>query len=142
MILVDVNLLISATAAQAPNHLPAKTWLNALLQGDKEIGLPWAVLVGFVRIATNPRALTNPFTLDAALQQVGEWLALPGVRVLHPTPGHERYFAELCRASKATGNLVTDAHLAALAIEHDCELASNDADFARFPGLRWVNPLT
>ena len=141
MILVDVNLLISATAVQAPGHLPAKTWLNALLQGDEEIGLPWAVLVGFVRIATNPRALTNPFTLDVALRQVGEWLALPGVRVLHPTPDHERHFAELCRAAQAAGNLVTDAHLAALAIEHDCVLASNDADFARFPGLRWVNPL-
>jgi hypothetical protein len=142
MILVDVNLLISATAAQAPNHLAAKTWLNAVLQGDQEIGLPWAVLVGFVRIAANPRALTNPFTLDAALQQVGDWLGLPGVRVLHPTPAHERHFAEMCRGSKATGNLVTDAHLAALAIEHDCQLASNDTDFARFPGLRWVNPLT
>ncbi len=95
-----------------------------------------------VRIATNPRALTNPFTLDAALSLVGEWLALPGVRVLHPTPVHERHFAEQCRASNATGNLVTDAHLAALAVEHDCGLASNDTDFARFPGLRWVNPLT
>jgi toxin-antitoxin system PIN domain toxin len=141
MILVDVNLLISATTAQAPNHLSAKNWLNALVQGDEEIGLPWAVLVGFVRIATNPRALTNPFTLDAALRQVNEWLALPGVRVLHPTADHERYFAEQGRASKATGNLVTDAHLAALAIEHDCKLASNDADFGQFPGLRWVNPL-
>jgi len=142
MVLVDVNLLISATVAQAPNHLPARSWLNALVQGDEEIGLPWAVLVGFVRIATNPRALTNPFTLDAALRQVGDWLALPGVRILHPTLNHERHFSEMCRASKATGNLVTDAHLAALAIEHDCELASNDADFGRFPGLRWVNPLT
>jgi toxin-antitoxin system PIN domain toxin len=141
MVLVDVNILISASVAQAPNHLATKTWLNALVQGDEEIGLPWAVLVGFVRIATNPRALTNPFTLDAALRQVGDWLALPGVRILHPTPSHERDFSEMCRASKATGNLVTDAHLAALAIEHDCELASNDADFGRFPGLRWVNPL-
>jgi len=141
MILVDVNLLISATANHAPNHLQARTWLNALLQGDQEIGLPWAVLVGFVRIATNPRALTNPFTLDDALRQVGEWLALPGVRVLHPTPSHERHFAEMCRASQATGNLVTDAHLAALAVEHDCVLASIDADFARLPGLRWVDPL-
>ncbi len=142
MVLVDVNVLISATTTQAPNHLQARTWLNGLLQGDEEVGLPWAVLVGFVRIATNPRALTNPFTLDAALRQVGEWLALPGVRVLNPTAGHERHFAEMCRASRARGNLVTDAHLAALAIEHDYELASNDADFARFPGLRWVNPLT
>ena len=141
MILVDVNLLISAIATQAPNHLAAKTWLNAVLQRDEEIGLPWAVLVGFVRISTNPRAMTNPLTIEAALQQIDEWLALPGVRVLNPTPGHERHFAEVCRASNATGNLVTDAHLAALAIEHNCELASNDTDFARFPRLRWVNPL-
>jgi len=99
------------------------------------------VIIGFVRITTNPRLTNNPFTLQDALDQVREWLALPGVSVVHPTPEHERHFAEQCRTANVTGNLVTDAHLAALAIEHGCELASNDTDFARFPGLRWINPL-
>ena len=141
MVLVDVNLLILATASRMPNHARAKAWLDGLLQGDEPVGLPWAVLVGFVRITTNPRAMTHPFPLDDALGQVDEWLALAGVQVLHPTGEHARHFAELCRAASAVGNLVSDAHLAALAVEHDCEPASNDSDFARFPGVRWFNPL-
>jgi len=99
------------------------------------------VLVGFVRITTNPRITSHPFALEEALDQIHQWLDLPGVQILHPVADHERHFAEMCRAAHAVGNLVTDAHLAALAIEHDCELGSNDADFGRFPGLRWVNPL-
>ena len=79
--------------------------------------------------------------MNEALEQVVEWLGLPGVTVLHPTPEHARHFAEQCRVANATGNLVSDAHLAALALEHDCELASNDADFAKFPTVRWVNPM-
>ena len=141
MVLVDVNLLINAIHSASPDHAAAKAWLDGRLQGGEPVGLSWAVLVGFVRITTNPRITSHPFTLDESLQQVRYWLALPGVQILHPTAEHERHFAELCRAAGAVGNLVTDAHLAALAIEHQCELGSNDADFGRFPGLRWVNPL-
>lgn len=141
MVLVDVNLLINAIHTGSPDHAAAKAWLDELLCGGEPVGLPWAVIVGFVRITTNPRITTHPFTLEESLAQVRDWLALPAVKILHPTAGHERQFAEQCRAARATGNLVTDAHLAALAIEHDCELASNDVDFARFPGLRWINPL-
>jgi predicted nucleic acid-binding protein len=79
--------------------------------------------------------------MNEALEQVVEWLGLPGVIVLHPTTEHARHFTEQCRVANATGNLVSDAHLAALALEHDCELASNDADFAKFPTVRWVNPM-
>jgi toxin-antitoxin system PIN domain toxin len=141
MVLVDVNLLIHAIHSASPDHAAAKTWLDDRLQSGEPLGLPWAVLVGFVRITTNPRITSHPFTLDESLQQIRDWLETPGVQILHPTAEHERHFADLCRAAGAVGNLVTDAHLAALAIEHDCELGSNDTDFSRFPGLRWVNPL-
>ena len=141
MVLVDVNLLIHAVNVDFPDHLRAKIWLEGLLQRQETVGLPWAVLVAFVRITTNPRAMARPFTLDEAPQLAHEWLRLPSVVVLHPASGHETRFAALCRAASAAGNLVTDAHLAALAMEHNCEMASNDTDFARFPGLRWFNPL-
>lgn len=141
MVLVDVNILIGAKMSGLPFHAQAKAWLDALLQSDRPVRLPWAVLVAFVRITTNPRAMTNPLSMNEALEQVVEWLGLPGVTVLHPTPEHARHFTEQCRVANATGNLVSDAHLAALALEHDCELASNDADFAKFPTVRWVNPM-
>ncbi len=85
--------------------------------------------------------MTNPLSLTEALEQISEWLALPGVSVLHPTTDHARHFAEQCHAASATGNLVSDAHLAALAVEHQCVVASNDGDFAKFPTVRWVNPI-
>ncbi|MDQ3622646.1 MAG: PIN domain-containing protein [Verrucomicrobiota bacterium] len=138
MVLVDLNLLIHATMTRLPEHSRVKAWLDELLRSDETIGLPWAVLVGFVRITTNFRAMTNPFVLAEALTQVQAWLSLT---LLQPTSAHERHFAEQCSAAEATGNLVSDAHLAALAVEHDCELASNDADFGRFPAcagsIRW-----
>lgn len=141
MILIDVNLLVIAMDRDAARHPTAKAWLEALLQSEERVGLPWAVVIGFVRVATLPKVLLRPMTLDEALAQVNEWLALEGVSIVHPTSEHDRHFAEACRIAKATGNLVTDAHLAALAMEHDCELASSDSDFAKFPGLRWFNPL-
>jgi uncharacterized protein len=141
MVLIDVNLLIHAINVDFPEHLKAKAWLENLLQGHDFVGLPWAVIVGFVRISTNSKAVAHPFSLDEALGLVSDWLALPSVVILHPTGEHQNRFAELCRGSGATGNLVTDAHLAALAVEHNCELASNNGDFSRFPGLRWYNPL-
>jgi toxin-antitoxin system PIN domain toxin len=141
MVLVDVNLLIHAVNADSPDHARARNWLLELLRGQEPVALPWAVLIGFVRITTHPRILPNPLPLTEALQQVEQWLALPNVTVLQATDTHARYFDSLCRAANATGNLVTDAHLAALAVEHSVELASCDTDFSRFPGLRWFNPL-
>jgi uncharacterized protein len=141
MVLIDVNLLVHVINVDFPDHARAKNWWLHLIQSPESIGLPWSVLVGFVRITTNFRAMSRPFTLEQALRQVSEWLALPRVRILHPGPDHARHFADQCQATNANGNLVTDAHLAALAVEHDCEIASNDSDFAKFPGVRWVNPL-
>lgn len=141
MTLIDLNLLIHIVNVDFPEQPRARAWWEDLLRRGERIGLPWMVIVGFVRITTNPRAMKRPFTLPEALAQVDDWLALPGVVVVHPTGEHARHFAGQCLASGATGNLVSDAHLAALAIEHGCELASNDADYGRFPTLRWVNPL-
>jgi predicted nucleic acid-binding protein len=83
----------------------------------------------------------QPLNLDRALRQVRTWISLPGVQIIHPSGKHAQYFTNACQSTNAAGNLVTDAHLAALAMEHDCELASSDTDFAKFPGLRWINPL-
>jgi uncharacterized protein len=97
--------------------------------------LPWVVLAGFIRISTNPRIMSVPLTLDQAIGCVDEWLALPMVRVIGPTSAHQQVFTRMLRAASATGNLVSDAHLAALATEHGCSLASTDDDFQKFP---WV----
>ena len=141
MFLVDVNILINAVHKGSPDHLRLATWLDERLRLEEGIGLPWVVLLGFVRITTNPRITEHPFTRNEALAQVGAWLKLLGVEVLHPTGEHARHFEEQCLVAGATGNLVTDARLAALAVEHDCKLASTDADFAKFPAVRWVNPM-
>ena len=142
MIFIDANLLIYAVNADAPLHLQAKTWVQETLNGRRgAVALSWFSLVAFVRIITNSRIIVAPRSLEEALQLVNAWLALPAVRLIEPGPGHAHHFEAICRATKAQGNLVTDAHLAALAIEHGLELASCDTDFEKFPGLRWINPL-
>jgi uncharacterized protein len=143
MTLPDANLLIYAVNTTAPQHVEAKRWVEEAFSGVRgTVGLSWFTLVAFVRIVTNRKALANPFTLDEALIIVWDWLALPTVEVIGPGIGHAGHFDAMCRAANASGNLITDAHLAALAIEHDCDLASCDTDFAKFPGLRWINPLS
>lgn len=143
MIFIDANLLIYAVNADAPLHFQAKTWVQETLNGQRgPVALSWFSLVAFVRIITNSRIVALPRSVDEAMQMVNEWLALPAVRLIEPGPDHAHHFEATCRATKAQGNLVTDAHLAALAIEHDLELASCDTDFAKFPGLHWINPLT
>ena len=141
MVLVDVNLLVYSVHLDDPAHQEAAAWLDGLLHQPEPVALPWQVLIGFVRVVTNPRVSRHPLSANRALEIVQDWLALPNVVALRPTQAHFRHFAACCQAANATGNLVTDAHLAALAIEHGAELASNDTDFARFPGLRWFNPL-
>jgi toxin-antitoxin system PIN domain toxin len=143
MILLDANLLLYAVNTDAPQHSKAKSWVEETLSGSRgPVLLSWFTLVAFVRIATNAKALTNPFSLEEALRTIVEWLSLPNVTIIHPGLGHALLFENACRSSNATGNLITDAHLAALAIEHGCEIASCDADFGKFPHLRWINPLT
>lgn len=142
MILLDANLLLYAVNADAPEHAKAKTWVEETFAGQRgPVLLSWFTLVAFVRIATNPKAFANPFPLGDALRIVKEWLALPGVRVISPGSDHALLFETACLSTNAVGNLITDAHLAALAIENGCEIASCDTDFAKFPGLRWLNPL-
>ena len=141
MISIDVNLLIYATSARAEQHQAAQDWLNAQLNGVSRVGLPWASLLGFLRIVTNRRAFSDALPMQAAWNQVEAWLRCDPVWIPQPTDRHIEVLGSLCAQSGMYGDLVSDAHLAALAIEHGLTLCSTDGDFARFRGLRWLNPL-
>jgi len=139
--LLDLNILMYAVNRDSPSHDRAKTWLEAVLAGDEAIAIPWVVLLGFLRLTTSHRIMPRPLTAAQAIAVVDGWLELPGLAALHPGEEHWPILRELLGASGTAGNLTTDAHLAALAIEHGCELCSTDGDFARFARLRCVNPL-
>jgi len=141
VILPDVNLLIYAYNSGAPHHKAAREWWEDTLSGTVAVGLPWAVALGFVRLSTHLRVMAPPLPAQLAINHVQSWLARPRVTILEPGPQHLEFLAQMLHAAGVAGALTTDAHLAALAVEHRCELHSNDADFARFPGLRWRNPL-
>lgn len=141
MILVDANLLIYSRLSSFSQNGPARQWFDAKLNGSAPVALPWASLLAFVRITTSPRILDRPLPLEVAWRQVTEWLARPIVWIPSPGDGHAGILGELLARSGAGGNLVPDAHLAALAIEHGLRLCSTDGDFARFKGLTWENPL-
>ncbi len=140
MILIDANLLIYARVADTPQYEPARTWLDQQLNATPRVGLPWPSLMAFLRIVTNPRATPSPVEPRAAWVAVREWLALESVWIPVPTDRHAEVLDGLVDGSFG-GDLLQDAHLAALAIEHGLTLASTDGDFARFAGLRWLNPL-
>lgn len=141
MILVDANLLLYAVDSQGPQHGPARDWWDARLSGSDPVRLCWPVLGAFIRIGTNPRAFLQPLSLDDAIKRVQGWLDQPCVRLVQPTERHWGIFQKMLVGGQARANLVTDAHLAALAVEHGCVLMSTDADFSRFPGLKWKNPI-
>ena len=141
MKLSDVNLLLYAYDASSPQHERAKAWLEERLSGVEAFGFPWTTLLAFVRLVTNPRVFESPLGVDESLDIVDAWLAAPCATVLHPGPRHAVLLRQLLEPLGTGGNLTTDAHLAALALEHDAELCSADPDFSRFPGLRWSNPL-
>ena len=141
MIIPDVNLLVYAHNRASAGHERARTWWEDLVDREQPIGLPWAVMLGFVRLITHPSVLVAPLAPLDALARVRGWLEQPSVRIVEPGPRHLDLLAELFRSTGVGGNLTTDTHLAALAMEHQAELHSNDADFARFPGLRWCNPI-
>ena len=141
MILVDVNLLVYATVEGFPQHQQALRWLDGRLAAPERVGLPWESLLGFMRIVTSRRIIQPPAEAAAAWREIDRWLGLPGVWVPQATDRHAQVLASLIRATGAAGKLVPDAHLAALALEHGLVLCSTDGDFARFPGLRWENPL-
>jgi toxin-antitoxin system PIN domain toxin len=141
-VLVDVNLLLYAVDERAPEHQRAAEWLEARLNGNRRIGLAWQSLTAFVRISTHPRASDHPLAPDIAWTFVEDWLSTPVVWVPLPTDGHADVLGGLVRKYRLAGNLVPDADLAALAIEHGLEVCSADSDFARFTEVRWRNPLS
>ena len=141
MILVDANILLYAEDSLQSRHQQARAWWDGQLSGSGVVCLCWTVLSAFIRIGTNPRVFEHPLSLEQALARVQSWLDQPCTRVVRPTERHWTVFRQVLTDGQAVANLVTDAHLAALAIEHGCELASTDSDFARFPKLKWRNPL-
>ncbi len=141
MRVLDLNLLLYAVNADSPFHDRARAWLERTLGADRSVGLPWAVLLGFLRLATSARVFDRPLSSDDAIDVVDQWLAQPGVVLLSPGDDHWSRLRELLAEAGTAGNLATDAHLAALAMERGAELCSTDTDFARFKGLRWTNPL-
>lgn len=142
MILLDANLLLYAVMEDSPRHAAARVWLEDCMNGSARVGLPWESLLAFCRLATNPRVFGRPLTIETAWRQVRAWLDVPVAWIPQPTDRHAAEVERLLLATHATGNLVPDAHLAALAIGNGLELCSTDGDFARFPGLRWRNPLS
>ena len=141
MILVDANILLYAEDSLHPLNKRAREWWDAQLSGSQAVCLCWMVLSAFIRIGTNTRVFERPLSLKQALSRVQSWLDQPCTRIVRPTERHWTVFKQMLVEGQAVANLVPDAHLAALAIEHGCELASTDADFARFPKLKWKNPL-
>jgi uncharacterized protein len=141
VILVDANLLVYAHVLSMPQHGRAKTWLDGEINRGGRVGLPWPSLLGFLRLVTNPRVFARPEPLEQAWRTALRWLDNPNVWIPVPTERHREMVGPLLAAATGRPNLVPDAHLAALAIEHGLELCSADGDFARFPGLRWRNPL-
>jgi toxin-antitoxin system PIN domain toxin len=139
--LSDVNLLLYAYDTSSAQHARARAWLEERLSGVEAFGFAWATLLVFVRLVTNPRVFESPLRVEESLDIVDAWLSAPSATVLHPGPRHAVLLRQLLEPLGTAGNLTTDAHLAALALEHDAELCSADADFSRFPGLRWSNPL-
>lgn len=141
MILVDANLLIYASIPRFPEHDPARRWLEEQLQGTTRVGLPWPSLLAFLRIVTNARVFGEAVSREEAWDQIERWLTAPPVWIPAPTVHHAEILGDLVLGDGAGGDLVPDAHLAALAIEHGLTLCSTDRDFARFTGLRFENPL-
>ena len=141
MILVDANLLIYAINADSPPHPEARSWLEETLSGTTSVGLAWIVTLAFVRITTRSGIIRSPLSPEEALAYVDSWLRQPFVEAVAPGEKHWSIFRNLTLATGTAGNLTSDAHLAALAIEHGCEVYSTDNDFKRFPGIVHVNPL-
>jgi hypothetical protein len=141
VIVPDVNLLLYAVDESTPVHTRAVTWWTEVLAGPEPVGLPWVTVLGFVRLSTNSRIFESPLAGEAAVDIVAGWFRAPHVTSVEPGPRHLGIMRELIAETGAAGNLVTDAHLAALAVENGATLVSADHDFARFAGLDCRNPL-
>ena len=142
MIIPDINLLVYAYNADAPHHNAAKRWWENLLNDRSSlVGLPWAVSIGFIRIMTSPKILITPLYPQEAIHFVQSWILRSHVEVVVPGDRHLTIFMDLTKEIGTAGTLTTDVHIAALAIEYQAIVQSNDSDFSRFSGLRWENPL-
>jgi uncharacterized protein len=136
VVIVDANVLLYAVDLASAHHEGARSWLDDALAGNQAVGFAWIVLLAFIRIGTNPSILPTPMSADEATGQVEAWLAAPAAVVAQPTARHASVLRGLLRQTGTAGNLTTDAHLAALAVEHGADIVSYDRDFARFPGVR------
>lgn len=141
MILLDANILVYAHVSSFARHQAARGWLDEQLSGPAPVGLPWASLLAFLRLVTNPRVFEHSEPMAEAWRQVHAWLACESVWIPQPTERHAEILGGFLALAGVHGNLVPDAHLAALAVEHGLTLCSTDGDFARFPGLRWLDPV-
>ncbi len=141
MILVDANILLYAEDETNPLHSKAKRWWDAQLSGESPVCLCWSVVLAFIRISTNKRVFEMPLTLTQAIDRVQSWINQPCVRISEPSSEHWTLLQKMLHTGQAKGNLTTDAHLAALSVEHGCTLYSTDSDFGRFKNLKWKNPL-
>lgn len=141
MIVPDLNLLVYAYNADARHHAASKHWWEDSMNGSVPVGIPILVVSGFIRLMTQPRLLERPMTTDAALDAVESWFSFPHVNQINPGSRHFEILRGLLSDSGVGANLVTDAHIAAIAVEHHAEVFSNDSDFGRFSGLKWTNPI-
>ena len=142
MKLVDANVLLYAVNRDEPRHASARDWLDEALSGGARVAFCWVVLLAFMRLSTNGRIFDGPLTANEAITQAQDWLAQPSAVVVEPTARHLGIVQQLLAPLAAGGNLVNDAHLAALAIEHRCEVVSYDTDFLRFHGVKLETPPT
>ena len=140
MKLIDANVLLYAVNERAAHHRAARTWLDSALSGEETVGFAWISLLAFIRISSQPAIFPRPLSADASMAQVIDWLGQPTAVVLSPTERHATLLAGLLATAGTAGNLVNDAHLAALALEYSAEVISFDADFSRFTGVAWRRP--
>jgi hypothetical protein len=141
VIVLDANLLLYAYDSATAEHKKSRRWVEAALSGVEPVGLPWQTVSAFLRILTNARLPGDRFTMNEAAKVVDQWAALPAVHLLAPGDRHWAFFRRMLVDGKVSGPLTTDAELAALTIENGGVLYTTDRDFARFPGLKWINPL-
>lgn len=142
MIVIDANLLLYAYDPTSPHHAKARRWIEQTFSGDEAVGVPWQSVAAFLCIVTNSKLPGHGVASEQAARVVDGWLDQPNVRLLAPGERHWRLFRQMIAEGQARGPLVSDAQLAALTIEHGGVLHTTDRDFARFPGLRWVNPIS